>query len=109
MRQKKRYIVFQARGEPLLEREAKDGIFAFLVRFFGEHGYSKLGYKFLQYEPATGFGLARCERASLQELLGAFALMDNVGGKKTRVIALSSSGTVKTLRERGFSFIKEEG
>jgi RNase P/RNase MRP subunit POP5 len=109
MKLKKRYIVFRASSEAKLsEEDLKSGLYAFLLKFFGEYGYSKLAYKLLQYEPSQSIGLIRCERGELPQMLGALALIENLNGKKARTIALASSGTIKTLREKGFDFIKEK-
>lgn len=106
---KKRYIVFKARSEAKLsEEDVKSGLYSFLLKFFGEYGYSKLSYKLLEYDQKSSMGLIRCERGSLQEILGALALIENLNGKKARTIALASSGTIKTLREKGFDFISEK-
>lgn len=109
LRLKKRYIVFQSKSDSQIsENDVKSGLYAFLLRFFGEYGYSKLSYKLLQYDEKSGMGLIRCERGVLHELLGAIALIENLNGKKARTVALASSGTIKTLREKGFGFIKEK-
>lgn len=106
---KKRYIVFQAKSaQPISEEDVKSGLYSFLLKFFGEYGYSKLAYKLLQFDEKGGMGLIRCERGSLYDLLGALALIENLNGKKARAIALASSGTIKTLKEKGFGFIKEK-
>lgn len=105
---KKRYIVFQTKGENALEEDIKHGLYSFLLKFFGEYGYSELGYKLLQYDEKSGMGLIRCDRGALYKILGALALIENVNGKKTRTIALASSGTIKTLRENGFDFITDK-
>ncbi len=106
---KKRYIVFQTKSaEKISESDVKGGLYAFLLKFFGEYGYSKLSYKLLQYDEKSGLGLIRCERGVLHELLGALALIENLNGKKARTVSLASSGTIKTLREKGFDFIKEK-
>lgn len=102
---KKRYIVFQVKSsESLSEKDVNGGLYYFFLKFFGEYGYSKLAYRLLQYNEKTNLGLIRCERSSLYDLLGALALIENLNGKKTRTIALASSGTIKTLKERGFDF-----
>ncbi len=106
---KKRYIIFRTKSDSIISREdVKSGLYSFLLKFFGEYGYSKLACKLLQYEEKEGTGLIRCERSSLYGLLGALALIENLNGKKARTIALASSGTIKTLREKGFDFIKEK-
>lgn len=106
MRMKKRYIVFKT-SAPVRGEDMKTGLYSFLLKFFGEYGYSKLGYKLLQYDERQGLGLIRCERSSLHDLLGSLALIENLNGKKVRTISLASSGTIKTLREK-FDFIKEK-
>lgn len=109
MKLKKRYIVFKTNSEAKLsEDDVKSGLYAFLLKFFGEYGYSKLAYKLLQYDEKSGSGLIRCERGSLYDLLGALALVESLNGKKARTVAAASSGTIKTLREKGFGFIEEK-
>lgn len=109
MKLKKRYIVFKAKSEAKIsEEDVKTGFYSFFLKFFGEYGYSKLAYKLLQFNEKQGLGLIRCERSSLYEILGALALIENLNGKKVRTISLASSGTIKTLREKGFDFIKEK-
>ncbi len=109
LRLKKRYIVFKTKAQqPLSQEDVKSGLYSFLLRFFGEYGYSKLAYKLLQYDEKAGLGLIRCERGSLYDLLGALALVESLNGKKARTIAIASSGTIKTLREKGFAFIEEK-
>ncbi len=141
---KKRYIVFQIKSPTnISENDVKTGLFSFLLKFFGEYGYSELSYKFLQYqcdqrgstarkqdmphsvttsqivtaascgilnsqfvnEEKIGFGLIQCERGALNKLLGALALVENLNGKKARTVVVGVSGTIKTLREKGFTFI----
>ncbi|MBU0586779.1 hypothetical protein KJ780_04655 [Candidatus Micrarchaeota archaeon] len=109
MRLKKRYIVFQVKTpQPINPKEINDGLGLFLIRFFGEYGYSKLAFKLLQYDEKTKQGLIRCDRSVLYELLGSLSLIESLKEKKARLIPLASSGTIKTLREKGFKFIKEK-
>lgn len=109
MRLKKRYIVFRTKSEAKVsENDVKSGLYAFLLRFFGEYGYSKLSYKLLQYDEKQGLGLIRCERGVLDEMLGALALVESLEGKKARTVVEGVSGTIKTLREKGFDFIEEK-
>lgn len=109
MRMKKRYVVFKTSGEvKISEEDIKKELHSFLLKFFGEYGYSKLGYKLIQFDEKEGLGLIRCERSSLPELLGSLALVESLNKKKVRIISLASSGTIKTLKEKGFSFIKEK-
>ena len=109
MRLKKRYAVFQVKSDAnLSEREVNEGISAFFLRFFGEYGHSKLSFRLLQYDDEKKLGILRCERGALKEVLGALALIDSLGQKKARAVSLASSGTIKSLREKGFDFIDEK-
>ncbi|MEW6529104.1 MAG: Rpp14/Pop5 family protein [Candidatus Micrarchaeota archaeon] len=113
---KKRYIVFrlstpkensQTNGnQSVSKKDVEAGLFSFFLKFFGEYGYSELFYKLLQYDEKDKLGLMRCERGSLYKILGALALVENLNGKRARIIAIGVSGTIKTLKEKGFTFIK---
>lgn len=103
LKEKKRYVVFEIKSlDNFSKEEIRDGLNLFFLNFFGEYGFSKLGVKLLSYR--NGVGLLKCSRDSLYEILGAMALIEEIRGKKARVIAKASSGTIKTLKERGFNF-----
>jgi len=100
---KKRYIAFELRGNALdkIDSESlKKAIYNEGLRFFGEYGMSFAAIKLVEYFPAKGIGLIRCERGKLEDVLGFLALLDSLDGKPARLVALSSSGTIRSIHDR---------
>ena len=90
---KKRYILFQ-----ILSLEEKGNIksvvYKSILKFFGEYGFSKIGFKFIYYNPNSRFGILRCNNYSLNAVLGFLALL-----KEPRMHAIKISGTIKKLKD----------
>ena len=97
---KKRYIAFELRGPQTEEENLKRAIYSEGLRFFGEYGMSFAAIKLVEFFPDKRIGLIRCERSKLDEVLGFLALIDSLNGKQTRLMALSSSGTMKSIHDR---------
>jgi len=97
---KKRYIAFELRGPQTEEESLKRAIYAEGLRFFGEYGMSFAALKLVEYFPDKKIGLIRCERSRLDDVLGFLALIDSLNGRQARLVALSSSGTLKSIHDR---------
>ncbi len=100
---KKRYIAFEFKGQnhgSMDSESLKRAIYAEGLRFFGEYGMSFAAIKLVEYFPEKKIGLIRCERSKLDEVLGFLALIDSLNGKQARLVALSSSGTIKSIHDR---------
>ncbi len=95
---RKRYILFELRGADSDEEKLKRSLYDEALRFFGEFGLSYAALKLVQYDAAKKRGIIRCERDYLEKVLGFLALLDSLGGAPARVIALKSSGTIKSLQ-----------
>jgi RNase P/RNase MRP subunit POP5 len=100
---KKRYIAFEFRSPSsgsMDSESLKRAIYDAGLRFFGEYGMSFAALKLVEYFPDKKIGLIRCERSKLDEVLGFLALIDSLNGKQARLVALSSSGTMKSIHDR---------
>jgi len=96
---RKRYIAFELRGQQMDAEMLKRALYAEALRFFGEYGLSFVALKLVEYFPDKKIGIVRCERGKLEDVLGFLALADSLDGKAARVVALKSSGTLRTLHD----------
>jgi ribonuclease P/MRP protein subunit POP5 len=94
---RKRYVLFELRGGELDEEKLKRLLYGEALRFFGEFGLSFAALKLVSYDEAKKRGILRCERDYLDKVLGFLALCDSLDGAPMRVVALKSSGTIKSL------------
>ncbi len=96
---RRRYILFEFRGQDCEEQDLKKAIYAEALKFFGEYGLSFVALKLVAYSKEKKLGVLRCEREKLQEVLGFLALVNSLGNSPARLISLKTSGTLKSLRE----------
>lgn len=104
LRFKKRYLAFRIAGpdtDALSESEVRDGIYESLLSFFGELGFSTLGFKLIRYNHKRKTGIMRCERGRMPLLQAAVALVNELGGKRARIMGIRTSGTILSLKEKG--------
>jgi len=104
LRIKKRYIAFRVVGpekDMLSDSEVRNGIYEPLLRFFGELGLSTLNFRFIRYDHRKKTGLLSCERGGVPMLQAALALVNDICGKKARIMATGTSGTILSLKEKG--------
>lgn len=94
---KRRYILFEYRGPEMVEDQLKRSLYAEALRFFGELGLSHAALKLVSYDKAKRNGVIRCERDYLERVLGFLALLGSLEGAEARIVALKSSGTLKSL------------
>lgn len=94
---RKRYIYFQMTGLELEESEFKKGLYERALKFFGEYGLSFVGLKLMQYDAKTADGIVRCTRDKTEEVLGFLALVNELNGRKARIISKKTSGTLIKL------------
>lgn len=97
---KRRYILFEYRGRDADEAQLKRSLYSEALRFFGELGLSHAALKLVAYDKAKKKGIVRCERDYLERVLGFLALLDSLEGAEARIVALKSSGTLKSLEFR---------
>lgn len=99
---KKRYILFELRAEPrghgaVDEESLKRAIYAEALKFFGEFGLSHAALKLVGYDKNKKTGILRCERDYLDNVLGFLALVSSLDGSPARLVAMKSSGTLRSL------------
>jgi RNase P/RNase MRP subunit POP5 len=100
---RKRYILFQYKGQPTDEEALKRAVYNEALRFFGEYGLSYAALKMVKFDKTKGFGILRCERDYLDKVLGFLALVSSLEGSEARLIAVRSSGTLKSLESEFLS------
>jgi len=103
LRMKKRYVAFKCIGpesEAVIEREIKDAVYTRATEFFGELGYSELGFKFIGYDAKAKVGAVRCARGKEKLVVAMLALLSSIAGKKARTMPVSTSGTINTIKEK---------
>ena len=91
-RPRNRYIAFEVLGE---HENVENYIYKEVLRFFGEYGFSKLGFKVIEYDSKSKNGIIRCNRDWDKKMIGFLALLNN-----PRVKSLKTSGTIKALKEK---------
>lgn len=94
---KKRYIAFRLNSSITDPEKLKRSIYAEALKFFGEFGLSEAALKLHSYDSKTKIGILRCERSYLERVLGFLALVSSLDGTEARLVALKSSGTLKSL------------
>jgi RNase P/RNase MRP subunit POP5 len=94
---RKRYVAFEVKGVDYDERRLKHALYAEALKFFGEYGLSNAAVKLVQYDNTSKKGVLRCERDYLDKVLGFLALVSSLDGSEARLVALKSSGTLKSL------------
>ncbi len=94
---RKRYILFRFVGPDWTEEQLKRGLYEEALRFFGELGLSHAALKLVSYDPKEKTGAIRCERGYLESVLGFLALVGSLSGSEARLVAVKSSGTLKSL------------
>lgn len=93
---KRRYVLFEVKGS-FSENELKKGLYAEALKFFGEYGSSFVQLKLMEYDGKRG--VIRCERSKVDEVLGFLALVNELNGKKARLIAKKTSGMINKLKD----------
>ncbi len=92
---KRRYVLFEVRGS-FSEDELKQGLYAEALKFFGEYGSSFVQLKLMEYDGKNA--IIRCERGKLDEVLGFLALVNELNGKKARLVSKKTSGMINKLK-----------
>ncbi len=98
-RMKKRYILFTLKGD-LGKDELSNGIYKYSLRFFGEQGLSTHIVRLMEFDEKKKEGILLVNRDAANSLLGMLALINEMGGKKARIIAKKTSGTIRSLKAK---------
>lgn len=97
---KKRYISFTIKSqENLSQNDVKSGLYINALRFFGELGFSEIAFKLMVYDEKEKRGIIRCWRNAKEKVRGFLALINELNGKKARVISQKTSGMVNKVIE----------
>ena len=88
-RPRNRYVLFEVLGEE--PENFENWFYKEFMKFFGEYGFSRIGFKLIQYKERKG--ILRCRREYVEKVIGFLALI-----KEPRVKSLKTSGTIKKLR-----------
>jgi RNase P/RNase MRP subunit POP5 len=96
-RLKKRYSSLTLKGD-FTEEELSHALYKYSLKFFGEHGLSSRTIKLIEFNGTEGILLVN--RDSAEEALGMLALISELAGKPTRIIAKRTSGTLSSLKEK---------
>ncbi len=103
VRMKKRYIAFQVIGknaDKIDEKEIKGAFYKILNQLYGEIGFSNLGFRLIEFKPETKKGIVRFRRQEIIKGMSSFAFIKNINTKEARLSPISTSGSLKKLRER---------
>ncbi|MCC7552740.1 Rpp14/Pop5 family protein [Candidatus Micrarchaeota archaeon] len=103
VRMKKRYIAFELIGKDannINETEIKYAFYKILNQLYGEIGFADLGFRLIEFKPETKKGIVRFRRQKLNKGIACFAFIKNIEKYETRLKPLSTSGSLKKLRER---------
>lgn len=76
---------------------AKQIVHEHFLSFFGEEGISKLAFKLVKYDAASGKGVLRCARDRVEEAIFCMACLSGWNGKPARLEPLSTSGSVRRV------------
>ena len=71
-----------------------------LNQLYGEIGFASLGFRLIEYNKETKKGIVRFRRQELDKGIASFAFIKTIGNKEVRPFPLSTSGSLKKLRER---------
>ena len=96
LREKRRYIEFRVIG-PSGEKDVSQALSNSILSLFGEDGYAKANFSIIEY--SKGKGICRCTHDWLDNILVALAFVAKINGENARIMVLSVSGTLKTIRK----------
>lgn len=86
-----RYVLFK-----VLEKEPENfekWLYSEFLKFFGEYGFSKIGFKLIEFNSEKKSGIVRCRRGYETKIIGFLSILEN-----PRVKSIKTSGTIKKLR-----------
>ncbi len=103
VRMKKRYIAFELIGkdaDKINENNIKTIFYKILNQLYGEIGFANLGFRLIEFNSETKKGIVRFRRQELDKGMASFAFIKKIENYETRLKPLSTSGSLKKLRER---------
>ncbi len=97
---KQRYVLFRVIPNKYTEEDVHRMIYSSLRSLYGDVGVYPLGYKLISFHSDTGYGIVRFSRKHLYRGIAALVMITRYQDEKVRVRSISTSGTLKKLRER---------
>jgi ribonuclease P/MRP protein subunit POP5 len=99
LRDKKRYIAFEAASERTITRQALIyEILSSAATLFGDAGCSEINPRLMSFDGR--YGIVRCAREKTQQVRAALACINNAKGIRVSILVLGISGTIKGATEK---------
>jgi len=101
LREKRRYVYFEVVSEVKFKKaEIEGAIFDSIVNLFGEHGFSLMNPKLMDFDENEQIGVIKCARAEAQRVKASLALVNKIGEMQAAIHVKGISGTLKKLRNK---------
>jgi ribonuclease P/MRP protein subunit POP5 len=96
----RRYLKFWVAGDrDHAGVEVSDAIRDTVLSLFGAQGLSRIEPKLMSFDEAVREGVVRCDRAHLNEMRAAIALVTQIGDSEVAIFVERTSGTLRSLRK----------
>lgn len=96
-RERKRYILLEVLNAEILEKDFYFGFWIELLSFFGSKGLAEINPRLVFYK--NNKAIIKCKRGKETELIGGLAFIQKIRNKRIIILPLSTSGTMKSLKE----------
>ena len=100
LKEKKRYIVFEAVSESKVsEKGLEKGVNESVLKFLGELGIAKAGFMFVEMKENKG--IVRTNVKYQDEIKMALSLIKNINKEKIKLNVIGVSGILNKARKQG--------
>lgn len=100
-RMKRRYLALQVVGEQSInERDFMAAIWKAFLQLFGEYGASQARLRLIEYNSQKKYAIVRCLNEALEMVRASIASITEINDKRTVILVLRVSGTLKALRKK---------
>ena len=97
-RERKRYILIEVLNADIPEKDFYFGFWIELLSFFGSKGLAEINPRLVLYNDNKA--ILKCKRGMETELIAGLAFVQKIRNKRVIVMPVSTSGTMKTLKEK---------
>jgi len=98
---RKRYIAFNLLSDsPISYKELSQSIWMEILKLYGEFGAAKVGFRLIEYDQKTGFGILRCNHTAVGLIRSSLISLKNIGDVRVIPHVLRVSGTIKALKQK---------
>jgi len=98
---RKRYIAFKLLSDTFIYyNDLSQSIRIEILKLHGDFGVSKAGFKLIEYDGKTGFGIVKCNHLALEQTRLSLLSLKNVRDIPVIPQVLHVSGTIKSLRQK---------